>query len=266
MDKLVAKTKKLGWSKAPISLDVDPKAETQAKLMLMGKVLTSRYFSKVVVKEIIAKAWNTVNEVDVAVVDKNVFLFSFKHEVDVKTVWDRRPWCFKGEHLILKQYKSEWSLNEVDFSESHFWVQIHGLLLNRQNPQNLQELGRIFRSVLEEDLIGNGEGAGKRYVRVRVSMVVDNPLITGFPLDRESLPTLWIPFKYEKLGNFCYGCGRLGDDIKDCPDDEVQLLWRDKLTNGIYGNWLRADNNEFQLGIDLEGLYTSDMAKCSQGV
>uniref|UniRef100_A0A2N9ID60 Reverse transcriptase domain-containing protein n=1 Tax=Fagus sylvatica TaxID=28930 RepID=A0A2N9ID60_FAGSY len=199
MDKLVAKTKKLGWSKAPISLDVDPKAETQAKLMLMGKVLTSRYFSKVVVKEIIAKAWNTVNEVDVAAVDKNVFLFSFKHEVDVKTVWDRRPW-----------------------------------------------------SVLEEDLIGNGEGAGKRYVRVRVSMVVDNPLITGFPLDRESLPTLWIPFKYEKLGNFCYGCGRLGDDIKDCPDDEVRLLWRDKLTNGIYGNWLRADNNEFQPGIDLE--------------
>ena len=61
-----------------------------------------RYFSKVVVKEIIAKAWNTVNEVDVAVVDKNVFLFSFKHEVDVKRVWDRHPWCFKGEHVILK--------------------------------------------------------------------------------------------------------------------------------------------------------------------
>uniref|UniRef100_A0A2N9GUT0 Uncharacterized protein n=1 Tax=Fagus sylvatica TaxID=28930 RepID=A0A2N9GUT0_FAGSY len=174
MDKLVAKTKKLGWSKAPISLEVDPKVETQAKLMLMGNVLTSRYFSKVVVKEIIAKAWNMVNEVDVAPVDKNVFLFSFKHEVD----WNRRPWCFKGEHLILKQYKSEWSLNEVDFSENRF-------------------LG----SVLEEDLIGNEEGAGKRYVRVRVSMVVDNPLIT----------------------------------------------------DGIYGNWLRVDNNEFQSGIDLEG-------------
>jgi hypothetical protein len=75
--------------------------------------------------------------------------------------------------------------------------------------------------VLEEDLIGNEEGAGKRYVRVRVSMVVDNPLITGFPLVRESFPTLWIPFKYEKLGNFCYGCGHLGHDIKDCPNDEV---------------------------------------------
>jgi hypothetical protein len=109
---------------------VDPKVETQAKLMLMGNVLTSRYFSKVVVKEIIAKAWNMVNEVDVAPVDKNVFLFSFKHEVD----WNRRPWCFKGEHLILKQYKSEWSLNEVDFSKTDFWVQIHGLPLNRQNP------------------------------------------------------------------------------------------------------------------------------------
>uniref|UniRef100_A0A2N9J298 CCHC-type domain-containing protein n=1 Tax=Fagus sylvatica TaxID=28930 RepID=A0A2N9J298_FAGSY len=181
-----------------------------------------RYFSKVVVKEIIAKAWNTINEVDVVAVDKNVFLFCFKHEVDVKRVWDRCPWCFKGEHLILKQYKSEWSLNEVDFSESDFWVQIHGLPLNRQNPQNLQKLRRILGFVLEEDLIGNGEGEDKRYVRVRVSLGVDNPLIIGFLLDKESLPTLWIPFKYEKLGNFCYGCGRLGHDIKDCLDDEVQ--------------------------------------------
>uniref|UniRef100_A0A2N9HFT5 Reverse transcriptase domain-containing protein n=1 Tax=Fagus sylvatica TaxID=28930 RepID=A0A2N9HFT5_FAGSY len=165
----------LGWSKAPISLDVDPKAETQAKLMLMGKVLTSRYFSKVVVKEIIAKAWNTVNEVDVAAVDKNVFLFSFKHEVDVKTVWDRRPW-----------------------------------------------------SVLEEDLIGNGEGAGNLFLPYGSLSSMKN-WETSAMVVVVSVMTSRIAL-----------------------DDEVRLLWRDKLTNGIYGNWLRADNNEFQPGIDLE--------------
>ena len=117
--------------------------------------------------------------------------------------------------------------------------------------------------MIEEDLIGNGDGASKRYVRVRVSIVVDKPLITGFPLVRESLNTIWIPFKFEKLGNFCYGCGRIGHDIKDCPDKEVQILWKDKLTDGIFGNWLRVENNDFQPSIDLEGLNSSDMAKCS---
>jgi hypothetical protein len=74
-----------------VSLEVEPGVEDKAKLMLLGKVLSSRPFSRGVVKEIIAKAWNTVNEVDVEGVDKNVFLFTFKHEVDVRRVWDRRP-------------------------------------------------------------------------------------------------------------------------------------------------------------------------------
>ena len=56
--------------------------------MLLGKVLSYKVFSGLVVVEIIAKAWNTTNEVEVSVVDKNVFLFSFKHEVDVRRVWD----------------------------------------------------------------------------------------------------------------------------------------------------------------------------------
>ena len=54
---------------------------------------------------------------EVSVVDKNVFMFYFKHEVDVRRVWDRRPWNFRGEHLILKKFRPELSLNEVDFTE-----------------------------------------------------------------------------------------------------------------------------------------------------
>ena len=43
-------TKKLGWTKPPISLEVEPEAEEKVKLMLVGKILnlTCR-----VVKEII---------------------------------------------------------------------------------------------------------------------------------------------------------------------------------------------------------------------
>ena len=60
-------------------------------MLLLGKVISFRVFSKTVVKEIISKAWNTIKEVDVAVVDKNIFLFTFNHEVNVKRIWDKRP-------------------------------------------------------------------------------------------------------------------------------------------------------------------------------
>ncbi len=131
MENLIAKTKKLGWVQQPVSLGVEPSAEDKAKFLLIGKVLSHKVFSHFVVKEIIAKAWNTIKEVSVTVLDKNVFLFTFEHEVDVRKIWERRPWSFKGDHLILKKYKPEWSFNEVDFSVTDFWIQVFGLPLNR---------------------------------------------------------------------------------------------------------------------------------------
>ena len=86
MEKLITKTSKLGWSKQPMVLDTEPDAEEKAKLLLLGKLLSFKTFSRLVVKDIISKAWNTVNEVEVSVIDKNIFLFSFKHEVDMRRV------------------------------------------------------------------------------------------------------------------------------------------------------------------------------------
>ena len=103
-------------------LDIEPDAEEKSKLMLIGKVLSSKVFTRTVVKEIITKAWNTSFEVEVAVLDKNLFSFSFRHEGDVRKVWDRRPWSFRGEHLILKMYEAAWNLKDIDFSVTDFWV------------------------------------------------------------------------------------------------------------------------------------------------
>ena len=86
MESLITKTKKLGWAKQPISLEIVPEAEEKAKLVLLGKILSPKLFSCTVIKEIIAKAWNTVKTVEVVAVDKNILSFSFGHEVDVRRV------------------------------------------------------------------------------------------------------------------------------------------------------------------------------------
>lgn len=73
--------------------------------------------------------------------DKNVFVFTFKHEVNVRRAWDRRPWMVKGEHLILKRFSLDISAYEVDFSTTEFWIQVHGLPLNRRSEENLLKIG-----------------------------------------------------------------------------------------------------------------------------
>lgn len=88
MDKLIKKTKSLGWSTKPVVLEIKSDAQEKSKLMLLGKVLSSKAFARSMVKEIIGKAWNTAFEVEVAVLDKNLVLFTFLHEGDVRRVWD----------------------------------------------------------------------------------------------------------------------------------------------------------------------------------
>ena len=103
----------------------------------------------------------------------------------------------------------------------------------------------MIGKVLDVDLVGSGRDVWKRFIRVRVGMDVSRPLETGFPMERVNLHWLWIPFKFEKLGCFCYGCGTLGHDNLDCLDEKIQKLLKESTTSGIYGKWLRAENPKF---------------------
>ena len=185
-------------------------------------------------------------------VDKNFFVFSFKHDVDVRRAWDRRAWLIKGEHLILKCFSPKHNTIEVDFSTSEFWIQVYDLPLDKQSNENFLKIGSTARHALETDFIGLTTRVLRKNIRVRVEVDVSCPLIPGFSLEREHLPDLWTPFKYEKLGNFCFGCGILGHDQRDCQDKGVQLLQKEGVNFGFFGRWLHADNDEFQPGLKLE--------------
>ena len=103
--------------------------------------------------------------------------------------------------------------------------------------ENLLKIGSIVGRALETDFIGSSEGVWRRYIRVRVEVDVNCPLAPGFPLERDHLPELWIPFKYEKLRNFCFGCGLLGHDQRDCQDKGAQLSIQEGVTS-FFGRWL----------------------------
>ena len=123
--------------------------------------------------------------------------------------------------MILKRFSPEHSTTEEDFSTSEFWIQVHGLPLDRQSNENLLKIGSTAGHALETDFIGPTTGVWRKNIRVRVEVDVSCPLVLEFSLEIEHLPDLWIPFKYEKLGNFCFSCGVLGHDQRDCQDKGV---------------------------------------------
>ncbi|CAA2993775.1 Endonuclease exonuclease phosphatase, partial [Olea europaea subsp. europaea] len=60
---------------------------------------------------------------------------------------------------------------------------------------------------------------------------VRNPILTGFWLRLPGLNDIWIEFRYKKLGQFCYKCGRIGNHYFSCKFSAGKAK---------FGPWLRA--------------------------
>lgn len=78
---------------------------------------------------------------------------------------------------------------------------------------------------------------GRSFLRVRVEIEISKPLPKGFWLRRNTGAgqDLWISYKYEKLSDFCYDCGRLGHDNRSC-----KFVSREEGSNSGYNPEMRA--------------------------
>ncbi|KAJ4841100.1 hypothetical protein Tsubulata_037185 [Turnera subulata] len=75
---------------------------------------------------------------------------------------------------------------------------------------------------------------------MKVLVKIDSPLLPGNQVKDLVGNTVWISFKYEKLADFCYRCGRLDHKLQSCKEKirKDEALER-KATNS-FGAWMRA--------------------------
>ncbi|XVF21424.1 hypothetical protein REPUB_Repub12eG0089100 [Reevesia pubescens] len=107
------------------------------------------------------------------------------------------------------------------------WLLVHGLPMEMMTVKNAERIGtKVGRLLRIEDLV-QSRGIGRGFLRIRVMMDVQAPLVDGFWLPQEGNEKLWIQIQYEKLVDFCYTCGKIEHLLKNYGKD-VQLLNNDR--------------------------------------
>ena len=75
--------------------------------------------------------------------------------------------------------------------------------------------------VIEKVDVGpRGFSVGK-YLRLHLTIDISKPLCRGRVVRMGGTKKGWVDFRYESLPIFCYWCGKLDHDDRDCP------LWID---------------------------------------
>lgn len=201
--------------------DTDAVSEELANRTLVGKILSKKMLNKGAVRAICSAAWGEASEVKVSDMGLNMFLFTFPSEEIIKNIMARSPWAVMNYIMSLQRWSPEVAVAEINFNKVPIWVQIHGLPFGAMTVINASKIMKLVGEIMEvEDPLVNGVLL-RSFMRARINFDIQNPLPTGCWVPRKNHPKTWIMFRYEKLQGFCYSCGVIGHEQKDCGRPQV---------------------------------------------
>lgn len=216
----------------------DSNATTFNALTLIGFVVSDKVINFKAIKNILLNVWNFGTPIQTTHLDRNKFVVSFTSEESKAKVLVACPWAIKGHILLLQQWNPSYSLEELTFCYTPFWIQIHNIPLNRMNVDNTRRFGAYIGEYLCVD-----EAKLKSrlcpYLRIHAQIDISKSLKSGTFIRNEDGSSRWLPFKYEHLSDFCFTCGKLGHTMTGC-----QLVSPPSFgamdPRHAYGHWMRA--------------------------
>ena len=220
--------------------EVIEKGRNKARFGMLGKVLSSKPSNKGSVMSTMTKLWAAEGDLSAQVIDRDTFLFSFEKEQDRARVLAMEPWSFNKALVLLKVVNGDEALGWDNWSFSCFWIRVYNLPFDGMIREIGEKIGNGIGKFIDVISDKNGRCPGL-YMRLRVQIDVSKPLRRGATVQLGNRgEKVWTSFRYERVPDFCFGCGRLGHGRLECVDDRVRnVTASDRL---FYSPELRVDN------------------------
>ncbi|PPD67587.1 hypothetical protein GOBAR_DD35533 [Gossypium barbadense] len=176
--------------------------------------------------------WKTRKKFEIQVVGQNLFLIIFEMEEDLELILEGRPWLFHKSLILFDRLCQAVERDQIKLASTPFWIKIESCFLEFNKKDLLHAIGGTFGGVLKFEI-------SEEFYRLRINLDAQKPLRRCIFIFTDYVSKVWIPFKYENLPLFCFGCGRMGHGISNCT--QIAPTRKNKITeNTPYSVTLKA--------------------------
>ncbi|KAL9666550.1 hypothetical protein QQ045_000885 [Rhodiola kirilowii] len=137
-------------------------------------------------------------------------LAEFEYAADMVRVRDGGPWQCLNTVALLHDWCLDLALEEIRMNRLGVWAQLHNLSIGVMVTD--RDTGEKLASHVGKFIKVDTEETKKKFIRVRVEIDIDKPVVTGFFLRWPNRDPLWISVKYKRMSSLCTGCGRLSHE------------------------------------------------------
>ena len=95
--------------------------------ILTAKFLTKRALNPKAVAATFMPIWRSKRGFKIKNLGNHFMLFTFDSETEVDTILANATWSFDKHLMILQKYDGVSKIEDLDFNNTPFWIQLHGL-------------------------------------------------------------------------------------------------------------------------------------------